>query len=76
MFVNKLTKKQALQVFALLQIIIGIVYYLTVKGNFRYISLSIFVVLGLLIFICSFNKKIAKEKAVIKEKMTQAQKWD
>lgn len=76
MFENKLTLKQALQIFGILQIPLGIVGYFNIGSKIRFIYLTVMVIFGFLAFASSFSKKVSTSRTVKKEEMNSSQKWE
>ncbi|WEV50502.1 hypothetical protein OZX69_05935 [Lactobacillus sp. ESL0731] len=77
MFENKLSTTTAERLFALVQIIIGLIGFFCSKAEIkvRYIFLIIFSVFGILLFIASFSKRTDNIQTVEKVKITREQKW-
>ncbi|WEV37487.1 hypothetical protein [Lactobacillus sp. ESL0677] len=74
MFENKLTGRQAFELWGLVQILIGILGYFTEDVEKRTQFLGIFLVIGVISIIASFSQKITTIKTVSKINTTGAQK--
>ncbi|WEV40247.1 hypothetical protein [Lactobacillus sp. ESL0681] len=64
MFEHRLTNKQRLQVFGILQILIGIISYFLVNKQIRFLFPIIYFIFGLLLFLSSFIKRDHKVQAL------------